>query len=81
MGQAPQQTSFQFSPIRRKSERNIMKNLFNRFVREEDGQDLIEYVLLAALIAVAAMTAMTALVGGVNGVFGKVTTAVSGAAS
>ncbi len=30
-----------------------MRNLFNRFVREEEGQDLIEYSLLAALIAVA----------------------------
>ena len=30
-----------------------MKNLFVRFVREEEGQDLIEYALLAALIAVA----------------------------
>ena len=28
-----------------------MKNLFVRFVREEEGQDLIEYALLAALIA------------------------------
>ena len=28
-----------------------MKNLFVRFVREEKGQDLIEYALLAALIA------------------------------
>ncbi len=30
-----------------------MKNLFVRFVRNEEGQDLIEYSLLAALIAVA----------------------------
>ena len=28
-----------------------MKNLFNRFVREEEGQDLIEYALLAGLIS------------------------------
>ncbi len=28
-----------------------MKNLFARFVREENGQDLIEYALLAGLIA------------------------------
>ena len=30
-----------------------MKNLFNRFVREEQGQDLIEYTLLAGLISLA----------------------------
>ena len=31
-----------------------MKNLIARFVREEEGQDLIEYALLATLIALAA---------------------------
>ena len=31
-----------------------MKNLFNRFVREEEGQDIIEYTLLAAFISVVA---------------------------
>ena len=29
-----------------------MKNLFARFVREEEGQDIIEYALLAAFISV-----------------------------
>ena len=28
-----------------------MKNLFNRFVREDAGQDLIEYALLTGIIA------------------------------
>jgi Flp pilus assembly pilin Flp len=31
-----------------------MKNLIARFVREEEGQDLIEYALLATLIALVA---------------------------
>jgi Flp pilus assembly pilin Flp len=31
-----------------------MKNLFVRFVREEEGQDIIEYALLAAFISVVA---------------------------
>jgi Flp pilus assembly pilin Flp len=31
-----------------------MKNLFARFVREEDGQDIIEYALLAAFISIVA---------------------------
>jgi pilus assembly protein Flp/PilA len=35
-----------------------MKNLFVRFVREEEGQDLIEYSLLAAIIAVGSIIAM-----------------------
>jgi Flp pilus assembly pilin Flp len=32
-----------------------MKNLFNRFVREEEGQDIIEYALLAAFISIVAL--------------------------
>ena len=31
-----------------------MKNLIVRFVREEEGQDIIEYALLAAFISVLA---------------------------
>jgi Flp pilus assembly pilin Flp len=31
-----------------------MTNLFNRFVREEEGQDIIEYALLAAFISIVA---------------------------
>jgi pilus assembly protein Flp/PilA len=38
-----------------------MKTLLNRFVREDSGQDLIEYALLAALIAVACTVAMGSL--------------------
>ncbi len=36
-----------------------MKNLFNRFVREEEGQDLIEYALLVGLVALVAVSAVT----------------------
>jgi pilus assembly protein Flp/PilA len=49
-----------------------MKNLFNRFVREEEGQDLIEYSLLAALIAVATIAAMKALAVDINDIFSKI---------
>jgi Flp pilus assembly pilin Flp len=37
-------------------EGRYVKNLFNRFVREEDGQDIIEYALLAAFISVLSWT-------------------------
>ena len=30
-----------------------MKNLFVRFVREDAGQDLIEYAMIATLVALA----------------------------
>ncbi len=35
-------------------EKTDMKNLFVRFVREEEGQDVIEYGLLGAFISVIA---------------------------
>ncbi len=46
-----------------------MKNLMARFVREEEGQDLIEYSLLCALIAIASILAMTQLGTAIQGVF------------
>jgi pilus assembly protein Flp/PilA len=46
----------------------MMKNLFNRFVREEQGQDLIEYALLAGFISLVAVAAITAVGTGVNSV-------------
>jgi pilus assembly protein Flp/PilA len=49
-----------------------MKNVVLRLLRETEGQDLIEYALLAALIALAAITAMTALGGAINSKFESV---------
>ena len=46
-----------------------MKNLFVRFVREENGQDLIEYSLLAAIIAVGSIVAMGPVSTEINAVF------------
>lgn len=34
--------------------------LFDRIVREEEGQDLVEYAILVALIALAAIVGVTA---------------------
>ena len=59
-----------------------MKTLMTQmraFVREEEGQDLIEYALLAALVALAATAAMTSLGGGISTVFGNVTTRLGAA--
>jgi pilus assembly protein Flp/PilA len=46
-----------------------MKALLKRFVREEDGQDLIEYALLAGFISLVAVFAITQVGVGVNGVY------------
>ena len=49
-----------------------MKNLFNRFVREEAGQDLIEYALLAGIVSLGCILAMTTLAGNIGATFDKV---------
>jgi pilus assembly protein Flp/PilA len=51
-----------------------MKNLIQRFIREEDGQDLIEYALLAAIIAIGAVVAMGALSTEINTLFNDTAT-------
>jgi len=38
-----------------------MKQLMKRFVREDEGQDLIEYVLLASFVAAGVIAGATAL--------------------
>ena len=56
-----------------------MKNMVNRFVREEEGQDLIEYSLLAAVISVACIAAMKALAVNINDIFAKISAALAAA--
>ena len=53
-----------------------MKNLLNRFVRDEQGQDLIEYALLAGFISLVAVAAITAVGTGVNSVYIELNTQV-----
>jgi pilus assembly protein Flp/PilA len=54
-----------------------MKNLIARFVRETEGQDLIEYALLAALIGVVVAGAMTTLATSISTEFGTIGTKVT----
>ena len=58
-----------------------MNNLFNRFVKEDEGQDLIEYALLAGLISLICVAAITLTGASVNTLFGNVAAAVETAAS
>lgn len=44
------------------------------FVREDEGQDLIEYALVVALIALAATTGMGTLANGINKAFSSLAT-------
>jgi Flp pilus assembly pilin Flp len=43
-----------------------MKNLIARFVREDAGQDLIEYALLGSFVSLVALTGATYLGGELN---------------
>jgi pilus assembly protein Flp/PilA len=54
-----------------------MKNLFVRFVREEEGQDIIEYSLLAAFISISAYLILGTIGSQVNSIYDKVGTATT----
>jgi pilus assembly protein Flp/PilA len=58
-----------------------MKNLMARFVREEEGQDIIEYALLAAFISISGYLILNSIGTQVNSIYTKVQTATSSAAS
>jgi pilus assembly protein Flp/PilA len=49
-----------------------MKALLKRFVREEEGQDLIEYALLAGFISLVAVAAITGVGQGLNTVYNNI---------
>ena len=57
--------------------------LLVKLVKEESGQDLIEYALVASIVGLAAITTLGTLASEINQVFttitGKLTTAVSAA--
>lgn len=57
-----------------------MKNLIVRFVREEEGQDIIEYGLLAAFISVICWLALQAIGQDVSTMYSKVQSATGDAA-
>lgn len=49
-----------------------MTKFMKRLVREDEGQDLIEYALLAGFISLVAVAAITSVGSGVNTVYGSV---------
>jgi pilus assembly protein Flp/PilA len=56
-----------------------MMNLLKRLWQEEQGQDLIEYALLAAIIALAAIVTMGTLAKDINNVFSSIGSDLSSA--
>jgi pilus assembly protein Flp/PilA len=60
------------------NERNngVIANV-SAFIRDESGQDLIEYALVAAIIALGATAAMTSLAGTISSTFTKIGTSLT----
>ena len=54
-------------------ERAEMRTFITRFLRDEDGQDLVEYVLLISLIALAVAASVPLVSGAIERVFHHVT--------
>jgi Flp pilus assembly pilin Flp len=57
---------------------DMMKNLIARFVREDQGQDLIEYAFLAVFIGLAVTLGLEAVATGVNSQMSNIGTQISG---
>ena len=57
-----------------------MKNMMLRFVKEEEGQDLIEYTLLMAFIALASAAIFVQAGSSVNSIWKSASTQLSNAA-
>jgi Flp pilus assembly pilin Flp len=58
-----------------------LKNLVGRFVRDEQGQDLIEYALLATFVSLLAIVGAGLLGTALNNWYDKVAGNVDGAAT
>ena len=54
----------------------MMRKFWTAFVKGTEGQDLIEYALLAALVALGATLGMQALAGGINAEFSSISTSL-----
>ena len=58
-----------------------MKNMFMRFVKDEQGQDLIEYTLLMAFIALASAAIFVSAGSSVNSIWKSASTQLANAAT
>ncbi len=54
-----------------------MTHYIHRLIRDDDGQDLIEYALLAGFISLVAVAAITSVGTGVNTVYANVQSQVA----
>jgi pilus assembly protein Flp/PilA len=59
----------------------MTSHLFNRLVRDEQGQDLIEYALLATFVSLVAIVGAQALGNALNNWYNTVASRVSSAST
>jgi pilus assembly protein Flp/PilA len=59
----------------------MMTNLAARLVREDEGQDLVEYALLIAFIALACIVGLKSLGTAINKTYQSISSSLSGAVS
>uniref|UniRef100_A0A7V5CRZ7 Flp family type IVb pilin n=1 Tax=Acidobacterium capsulatum TaxID=33075 RepID=A0A7V5CRZ7_9BACT len=57
------------------------RTVLNNLLKDESGQDLIEYALVAALIGLAAVAAMSGVADGIKNAFNSVNTQLATATS
>lgn len=55
-----------------------MKGLITRFIREEEGQGMVEYGLILALVAVVVIGALTLMGGEIGNIFTSVQETLQG---
>jgi Flp pilus assembly pilin Flp len=58
-----------------------MKNILMRFVKDEQGQDLIEYTLLMAFVALASAAIFTSAGTSIKGIWGSASTSLATAST
>lgn len=51
--------------------------MIREFIRDEDGQDIVEYSLLLVLIAAAAVFLLTSMGASISAIFSKINTRLS----
>ena len=71
MGRGLVQTNY------RPEDKKVMVNFIVRFVRDEEGQDLVEYAMLLAFIALIAIAGVRTLGTTVNNFFSNVATSLN----